>query len=117
MSAAVAAKVTSSPDTVADTSSVPNSRARLVSVATKKTSRRALGFAVVIGVMLLQAATEYVAGRESARIVARLAFMAFELPLLMLSLSAGFAWSLRRRTGAGLGIATGAAIATVFGCT
>jgi LytS/YehU family sensor histidine kinase len=67
--------------------------------------------------MLLQAATEYVAGRESARIVARLAFMAFELPLLMLSLSAGFAWSLRRRTGAGLGIATGAAIATVFGCT
>jgi signal transduction histidine kinase len=114
MSAAVA-KVLPAPDSVADAQS-PKSQARPVAVATKR-SRRALGFIIVIGVMLLQAATEYVAGRESARIVARLVFMAFELPLLMLSLSAAFDWSLRRRTSAGLGIAIGAAIATVFGCT
>jgi signal transduction histidine kinase len=78
--------------------------------------RRALGITVVVGVMLLQLATELVAGRESARVLARLAFMAFELPLLMLALSASFAWSIRRRMTAVRGLVTGMAIATVIGC-
>jgi signal transduction histidine kinase len=69
-----------------------------------------------MGVMLLQIATEVVAGRESARILARIAFMAFELPTLMVALSAAFAWSIRRRRTAGQGLATGVAIATVIGC-
>jgi signal transduction histidine kinase len=78
--------------------------------------RRALGITVVLGVMLLQLATEFVAGHESARILARLAFMAFELPLLMLALSASFAWSIRRRMTAARGLVTGMVIATVIGC-
>jgi LytS/YehU family sensor histidine kinase len=65
--------------------------------------------------MLLQLATEVVAGRESARVLARSAFMALELPLLMLALSAAFAWSIRRRMTAVQGLATGIAIATGIG--
>ena len=69
--------------------------------------------------MLLQGGTDFVAAREGegARIVARLAFTALEVPLMMLALSAAFGWSVRRRMGAGGALATGAAIATVFGCT
>jgi signal transduction histidine kinase len=78
--------------------------------------RRALGIGVVIGVMLLQIATEVVAGRESARILARIAFMVLELPTLMVALSAAFAWSIRGRMTAGKGLATGVAIATGIGC-
>jgi signal transduction histidine kinase len=78
--------------------------------------RRALGVAVVLGVMLLQFAADVVAGRETARILARVVFMSFELPLLMLALSAAFGWSLRRRTSAGRGLLAGVGIATAFGC-
>ena len=77
--------------------------------------RRALGITVVCGVMLLQLATEAVAGRESARILARIAFMALELPMLMLALSAAFAWSIHRQMTAVRGLATGIAIATAIG--
>jgi len=97
-------------------SAPPSARVRPVAIASKR-SRRALGFAVVIGVMLLQAATEYVAGREGARIVTHLAFTALEVPLLMLALSAAFDWAVRRHAGAGAALATGATIATVFGFT
>jgi signal transduction histidine kinase len=78
--------------------------------------RRALGITVVVGVMLLQLTTEFVAGREGARILARLAFMALELPLLMVALSAAFAWSIRRRMTAAQALATGSTIATGIGC-
>lgn len=78
--------------------------------------RLALGIGVVVGLMLLQVATDVVAGRQSARILARFAFMTLELPLLMLALSAAFGWSIRRRTTAGQGLLTGAGIATAFGC-
>jgi hypothetical protein len=50
----------------------------------------ALGAGVVSGIIVLQAATDLVAGRERARVIARLAFLAFELPILMLALSAAF---------------------------
>jgi signal transduction histidine kinase len=78
--------------------------------------RRALGVAIVVGVMLLQIATDLVAARETARILARVVFMSCELPLLMLALSTAFGWSLRHRTSAGKGILAGVAIATAFGC-
>jgi signal transduction histidine kinase len=78
-------------------------------------SRRAFGVAVVLGVMLLQFAADVVAARETARILARMAFMSFELPLLMIALSAAFGWSLRHRMTAGKGMLAGAAIATAFG--
>jgi signal transduction histidine kinase len=73
--------------------------------------RRAFGIAVVLGVMILQFMADFVAGRETARILARLAFMACELPLLMVAMSAAFAWSLRRRMGAGQGLLVGVCIA------
>jgi signal transduction histidine kinase len=77
--------------------------------------RRALGVVVVLGVMLLQAAIDLVAGRESARVLTRLAFLALELPVLMLALSAAFTWSIRRRMTAARGLGTGMAIATAIG--
>jgi signal transduction histidine kinase len=78
-------------------------------------SRRALGITVVAGVILLQLATELVAGHESARIVARVAFLLFELPLLMVALSASFAWSIRRQMTPGQSVGTGMTIATSIG--
>jgi len=78
--------------------------------------RRALGFTVICAVMMVQLATELVAGHESARILARLAFMALEMPLLMLALSSAFAWSIRRKTTAGQALAAGMTIATAIGC-
>jgi signal transduction histidine kinase len=78
-------------------------------------SRRTLGVTVVAGVILLQLATELVAGHESARILARLAFLTFELPVLMVALSSSFGWSVRRRMTAGEALGTGMAIATAIG--
>jgi LytS/YehU family sensor histidine kinase len=75
-----------------------------------------LGVVVVVGVMLLEVATEVIAGRESARILARLSFMTLELPLLMLALSAAFGWSIRRHMTASQALLTGVGIATAFGC-
>jgi LytS/YehU family sensor histidine kinase len=66
--------------------------------------------------MLLQFATDVVAAREPARILARIVFMSCELPLLMLALSTVFGWSLRHRLSAGKGMLAGVAIATSFGC-
>jgi len=68
-----------------------------------------------MGVMLLQVATDLVAGRESARILARLAFMSLELPMLMFALSAAFRWSIRQRMSAARGLATSIGIATGIG--
>jgi signal transduction histidine kinase len=85
-------------------------------VVSRSRPRRALGVAVVLGVSLLQIATDVVAGRDSARILSRTVFMACELPLLMLALSTAFGWSLRRRSGAGKGLLAGVGIATAFGC-
>jgi signal transduction histidine kinase len=77
--------------------------------------RRALGVSVVVGVLLLQLATELLTGRDSARILARMSFMALELPLLMFTLSAAFSRSIRRRMAATSGLIIGIAIATAIG--
>lgn len=78
--------------------------------------RSAIGVAVVVGVVVLQLAADVVAARETARILARMAFMSCELPLLMLALSTAFGWSLRRKMTAGKGLLAGVGIATAFGC-
>ena len=93
------------PLSVQATSSVPGLR-----------PRSAIGIAVVVGVLVLQFAADVVAARETARILARMAFMSFELPLLMLALSTVFGWSLRRKMTAGKGLMAGVGIATAFGC-
>ena len=78
---------------------------------------RALGALFVVGLMFLTIAIDVVAGKESARIVARTVFLTFELPLLMVVLSATFDWSVRRRLSAAQGLGAGVAIATLIGCT
>jgi signal transduction histidine kinase len=76
----------------------------------------ALGSAVVSGIIMLQCATDLLAGREHARVVARLVFLGVELPILMLALTGVFAWSVRRRLSASLGLAAGVAVSIVIGC-
>jgi signal transduction histidine kinase len=87
-----------------------------VHVPRKARPRRALGVAFVVGVTILQVAIDVVAGRESARILARVAFHALELPILMIALSTTFDWSVRRRLSAAQGLGAGVGIATLIGC-
>jgi signal transduction histidine kinase len=81
----------------------------------KPRPRAVLGVVVVVGVMLLQLAMDVVSGRESVRIVARLAFLSFELPILMLALSAAFGWSVRRHMSAARALGAGVAITIGIG--
>jgi signal transduction histidine kinase len=85
------------------------------SLQREQRKRRVIGLVVVAAVVLLQVATDVVAQRESARILARLAFMALELPLLMLALTTSFRWAVRRDTTAAQSLAVGATIATGIG--
>jgi signal transduction histidine kinase len=78
--------------------------------------RRTLGVAVVVGVVVLQLATDFATGRDSARILARAAFMSLQLPVLMIALSWAFRWSIARRMSAGKALLTGVGVATSFGC-
>jgi len=108
---------TSATDAIADRA-VSRKSSPLAEPAVR--SRPILGILVVGGVMILQVATDFVAAHEHARILARTAFMAFELPLLMFALSAAFNQAIRRRLTAAQGLAAGVAIATcigaAFGC-
>lgn len=78
--------------------------------------RIAIGVVVVLGVMALQLASDAVAGKESARLLARLVYMSCELPLLMFALTVAFGRSIQGRLSAIQGLALGAGIATAFGC-
>src|ERR1039458_4469675 len=95
--------------------SAPVSVAPRAPVATLR-PRLALGVVVVLGVMALQLASDAVAGKESARLLARLIYMGTELPLLMFALTVAFRRSLRSTLTAAQGLAVGVAIATAFGC-
>ena len=77
--------------------------------------RVALGTVLVLGVMLLQVALDVVSGHENARIIARILFMALEMPVLILALGAIFSWSVKRRVGAARGLASSVAMATLVG--
>jgi signal transduction histidine kinase len=68
-----------------------------------------------VGVVLLQLATDLVSGRETARILARAAFMTLELPLLMGALSWSFRWSVARRWNAGQALLAGIGVAVPLG--
>jgi signal transduction histidine kinase len=108
-----ASSVASLPRTVPGAGTAPSPN---VSTVPGLRPRRAIGVVVVLGVMILQFAADVAAGRETARILARMVFMSCELPLLMVALSTAFGWSLRRRMTAGMGILSGVSIATGFGC-
>ncbi|WP_206685127.1 hypothetical protein, partial [Salmonella enterica] len=57
---------------------------------TSRGARRWLGVAVVFLVVLLQAATELLAGHERPRLLLRLGVSTLQMPLLMLTLTASF---------------------------
>ena len=82
---------------------------------TSRAARRWIGAAVVLLVVLLQAATELLAGHERPRVLLRLAVAAVQMPLLMLTLSASFEWATRRRLGSITSLLLGAAIAGLLG--
>ncbi len=75
-------------------------------------ARRGLGVLVVVSVMLLQGAADYVAGRGVGRFV----FLLVELPVLMLALSTQYNWSTKRHMTAAQSLLSGMATATVLGC-
>jgi len=82
---------------------------------TSRASRRWLGVAVVLLVVLLQAATELLGGHTRPRVLLRLGVAALQMPLLMLTLSASFEWAKRRRLGSVSTLVVGASIAGVLG--
>ncbi len=82
---------------------------------TSRAARRWIGAAVVLLVVLLQAATELLAGHERSRVLLRLGVAALQMPLLMLALSASFEWATRRRLGSIATLLMGAAIAGALG--
>jgi hypothetical protein len=75
-----------------------------------------LAAAVILLVMLLQLAVDLVAGRESHRILGRLAWMVIEVPLLMGALSVAFDWAIRRHMSAWQALGAAMAIAVAIGC-
>jgi signal transduction histidine kinase len=89
--------------------------ASLPSHPTSRAARRWVGVAVVLLVVLLQAATELLAGHERPRVLLRLGVAALQMPLLMLTLSASFEWATRRRLGSITTLLMGAAIAGALG--
>ncbi|MGH7436995.1 MAG: sensor histidine kinase [Polyangiaceae bacterium] len=78
-------------------------------------ARHGVGITFVVFVVLLQLATDIVAGKESARILARFAFTALELPLLMFALTSAFRRSIRSRLHTAHAFGAGVAIATATG--
>jgi len=90
-------------------------RAASLAPRTSRTARRWLGVAVVLLVVLLQAATELLAGHERTRVIGRLSLAAAQMPVLMLALSASFEWAKRRRLGSIATLMIGAGIAGVLG--
>jgi signal transduction histidine kinase len=79
------------------------------------TGRRSLSIGVVVGVMLLQIATDLVSGRETARVLARAVFLILEMPLLMGALSWSFRRSVARRWNAGQALLAGFGVAIALG--
>ncbi len=90
----------------------------MVSLPSRPTSpaaRRWVGVAVVLSVVLLQAATELLAGHERPRVLARLGVAAVQMPLLMLTMSAIFEHAKRRRLGSISTLIVGAVVAGALG--
>jgi signal transduction histidine kinase len=87
----------------------------LPSRPTSRAARRWIGAAVVLLVVLLQAATELLAGHERPRVLLRLGVAALQMPLLMLTLSSSFEWATRRRLGSISSLLMGAVIAGAMG--
>ena len=84
--------------TLAATAPTPSpAETRTVPAAALGTRNRQLfGIAVVVAVLLLQALSQYLSGYERARVVAHLAFIATEMPVIALALSMTYGGAIRR---------------------
>lgn len=76
---------------------------------------RLLGIGVVVIIVLLQVATQYVANRDLPRTLSQLLYLAVEMPPLMIVLSAVFSFGYRRRAGPARLVASGILVAAVLG--
>ncbi len=76
---------------------------------------RLLGIGVVVIIVLLQVATQYVANRDLPRTLSQLLYLAVEMPPLMLLLSAVFSFGYRRRAGPARLVASGILVAALVG--
>jgi len=79
--------------------------------------RRTIGIAVVVLVVLLQVAVQFVASRDRVRALTQLLFMSIEMPALMGLLSAGYGWAVRRHLGASATLLLGILLAGSLGAT
>ncbi len=81
-----------------DSSKAPKGSLANTSSGSRRTpSRKLLGVGVVAMVMLIQAVTQYLSGHDRARVLTHLAFVAIQMPFIVLALSATYAWALRSR--------------------
>lgn len=95
------------------TIAVPGGRAASERAAANASPRRAFGIVFIAAIVVLQVATDLLAGRG---VWGRVTFLAVLVPILMLALSATFGWSVRRHVSAPQALAAGVAIAATFGC-
>jgi hypothetical protein len=79
--------------------------------------RWVIGVAVVVFIVLLQAAAQIFAGRERARVVAHLVFLSIELPTLMAALGASFNWAVKKRLPAWRTLLLGVFVSALIGLT
>ena len=74
---------------------------------------------MVVVVVLLQVAVQFVASRDRVRALTQVMFMSVEMPVLMGVLTVGYAWAVRRRLGSFatllFGIVTAGCLGAVFG--
>ncbi len=91
----------------------------LRSLPLSQNGRRGLGIAVVVGIVLLQVAVQYVASHDRVRALSQVLFMSIEMPALMGILSWGYGWTTRRRMGPlatlFLGVLVAGCLGAIFG--
>jgi signal transduction histidine kinase len=78
-------------------------------------AQRAMGVAVVLFIVLLQAVTQYLNGHERARVLGHLGFLAFELPAIMVALSFTYAALKRHHVGAAQSVGWSVLVAGTLG--
>lgn len=83
--------------------------------AASRATRRSIGAAFVVLIIVLQSLIELLAGHERSRALFRPAIYAVQLSLLMLVLSALFEWAKRKRLGSIATLAGGAILSGVVG--
>jgi signal transduction histidine kinase len=74
----------------------PEAERRAAEAVRNTRSRQLLGVVVIAAVMLLQALSQFLSGHERARVIAHLALVATEMPVIVVALSATYRGAIRR---------------------